>query len=143
VILEVLRAHFATLRASHIVVEEHAAGAAPDTAAREANYVLLCRRQHGGSSHTVWAAMINYEGGPDKSRFSWDPLTTLVAVRGPPERDICASVNCRIAPPNERWRPHTDWQQVGHRAGVRREDKSTHHFLCDGHALALPQAKCV
>jgi hypothetical protein len=28
------------------------------------------------------AAMINYEGGPDKSRFSWDPLTTLVAVRG-------------------------------------------------------------
>ena len=27
------------------------------------------------------AAMINYEHGPDKSRFSWDPLTTLVAVR--------------------------------------------------------------
>ena len=25
--------------------------------------------------------MVNYEGGPDKSRFSWDPLTTLVAVR--------------------------------------------------------------
>eukprot|EP01052_Picozoa_sp_SAG31_P033861 SAG31_NODE_3882_length_3789_cov_1.497561_2_plen_516_part_00 len=28
------------------------------------------------------AAMINYENGPFKSRFSWDPLTTLVAVRG-------------------------------------------------------------
>ena len=28
-------------------------------------------------------AMVNYEGGPDKSRYSWDPLTTLVAVRGP------------------------------------------------------------
>ena len=27
--------------------------------------------------------MVNYEGGPFKSRFSWDPLTTLVAVRGP------------------------------------------------------------
>ena len=24
------------------------------------------------------AAMISYERGPDKSRFSWDPLTTLV-----------------------------------------------------------------
>ena len=28
------------------------------------------------------AALINYEGGPGRSRFSWDPLTTLVAVRG-------------------------------------------------------------
>ena len=28
------------------------------------------------------AALINYEGGPNRSRFSWDPLTTLVAVRG-------------------------------------------------------------
>ena len=28
------------------------------------------------------AAVINYENGPDKSRYSWDPLTTLVAVRG-------------------------------------------------------------
>jgi hypothetical protein len=27
-------------------------------------------------------AMIDYEGGPNKGRFSWDPLTTLVAVRG-------------------------------------------------------------
>ena len=28
------------------------------------------------------AAYIDYEGGRHKSRFSWDPLTTLVAVRG-------------------------------------------------------------
>lgn len=28
------------------------------------------------------AAVINYEHGANKSRFSWDPLTTLVAVRG-------------------------------------------------------------
>ena len=28
------------------------------------------------------AAYIDYEGGTHKSRFSWDPLTTLVAVRG-------------------------------------------------------------
>lgn len=27
------------------------------------------------------AAVIAYEGGPNKSRYSWDPLTTLVAVR--------------------------------------------------------------
>ena len=28
------------------------------------------------------AAMINYERGPNKSRYAWDPLTTLVAVKG-------------------------------------------------------------
>ena len=27
------------------------------------------------------AAIINYEHGPNKPRSSWDPLTTLVAVR--------------------------------------------------------------
>ena len=27
-------------------------------------------------------ALENFEGGPNKSRFSWDPLTTLAAVRG-------------------------------------------------------------
>ena len=31
---------------------------------------------------SITQAVINYEGGPNKSRFSWDPLTTLVAVRG-------------------------------------------------------------
>lgn len=28
------------------------------------------------------AALITYEKGENRSRFSWDPLTTLVAVRG-------------------------------------------------------------
>ena len=28
------------------------------------------------------AAYINYEGGPNRSRYSWDPLNTLAAVRG-------------------------------------------------------------
>ena len=28
-------------------------------------------------------AFVDYEGGPGRSRFSWDPLTTLMAVRGP------------------------------------------------------------
>ena len=28
-------------------------------------------------------AFLDYEGGPSKGRFSWDPLTTLAAVRGP------------------------------------------------------------
>ena len=32
----------------------------------------------------VTAAMVSYEGGANRSRFSWDPLTTLVAVRGIP-----------------------------------------------------------
>lgn len=32
-------------------------------------------------SSPVKAAMVSFEGGPNKSRFSWDPLTTLVAVR--------------------------------------------------------------
>ena len=34
------------------------------------------------ATNPVRAAMISYEGRPDKSRFSWDPLTTLIAVRG-------------------------------------------------------------
>ena len=29
------------------------------------------------------AAFENFGGGPNRSRFSWDPLSTLVAVRGP------------------------------------------------------------
>ena len=35
------------------------------------------------------AAFESYEHGPNKSRFSWDPLTTLVAVRG------VAAAHCR------------------------------------------------
>eukprot|EP00658_Telonema_sp_P-2_P049588 TRINITY_DN3772_c0_g1_i1.p1 TRINITY_DN3772_c0_g1~~TRINITY_DN3772_c0_g1_i1.p1 ORF type:complete len:259 (-),score=29.92 TRINITY_DN3772_c0_g1_i1:289-1065(-) len=30
----------------------------------------------------VRAAMVNFTGGPNRARFSWDPLTTLAAVRG-------------------------------------------------------------
>ena len=26
--------------------------------------------------------MVNYEHGPNKSRYSWDPLTTVAVVRG-------------------------------------------------------------
>jgi len=46
-------------------------------------------------SSPVRAAMVSYEGGPDKSRYSWDPLTTLVAVRtigGVPS--VAACTNC-------------------------------------------------
>lgn len=42
-------------------------------------------RARPGHSHKCdpcAAALINYEGGANRSRFSWDPLTTLVAVRG-------------------------------------------------------------
>ena len=39
-------------------------------------------------------AMINYEGGPNKSRFSWDPLTTLVAVRGAEAVGTTECTNC-------------------------------------------------
>eukprot|EP00966_Prymnesium_polylepis_P316678 7317161-Prymnesium_polylepis.1 len=47
-------------------------------------------------------AYIDYLGGPDKDRFSWDPLTTLVAVRGPdavPGVEDCDDCNGR----NEIW----------------------------------------
>jgi hypothetical protein len=40
------------------------------------------RCEVASTSNPCAAAMINYEHGPNKSRFSWDPLTTLVAVRG-------------------------------------------------------------
>ena len=39
-------------------------------------------------ANPVRAAMVSYEGGANKGRFSWDPLTTLVAVRG------AAAANC-------------------------------------------------
>ena len=34
------------------------------------------------ATNPVRAAVVNYEHGPNKSRMSWDPLTTLIAVRG-------------------------------------------------------------
>jgi inosine-uridine nucleoside N-ribohydrolase len=40
-------------------------------------------------------AFLDYEGGPNKSRFSWDPLTTLLAVRGVvPSLGIAPCVRC-------------------------------------------------
>jgi hypothetical protein len=41
-----------------------------------------CPRVADPSVNPCAAAMISFEHGPDKSRYSWDPLTTLVAVRG-------------------------------------------------------------
>ena len=44
------------------------------------------------ASNPCRQAFIDYEGGEGKSRFSWDPLTTLVAVRGP-EAAACSDCN--------------------------------------------------
>ena len=44
------------------------------------------------ASNPCRQAFIDFEGGPSKSRFSWDPLTTLVAVRGP------EAASCKKAP---------------------------------------------
>ena len=30
----------------------------------------------------ITAAMVSFEQGPNRSRYSWDPVTTLVAARG-------------------------------------------------------------
>jgi len=40
------------------------------------------------------AAMISYEHGPNKSRYSWDPLTTLVAVRGAAAASTSECTDC-------------------------------------------------
>ena len=40
------------------------------------------------------AAYVNYEGGPGKSRFSWDPLNTLAAVRGATAAHCSECYNC-------------------------------------------------
>jgi inosine-uridine nucleoside N-ribohydrolase len=45
-------------------------------------------------TNPIRAAMISYEHGPDKSRFSWDPLTTLVAVRGAEGASCSECTNC-------------------------------------------------
>ena len=39
-------------------------------------------------------AMIDFEGGEDKGRFSWDPLATLIAVRGPEAAGCETCKNC-------------------------------------------------
>jgi hypothetical protein len=45
--------------------------------------VRVCAlRARCSTSNPAHEALVNYEGGPDKSRFSWDPLTTLAVIRG-------------------------------------------------------------
>ena len=46
------------------------------------------------ASNPCRAAYVNYEGGPDKSRFSWDPLNTLAAVRGAAAAHCSECTNC-------------------------------------------------
>ena len=46
------------------------------------------------ASNPCRAAYVNYEGGPDKSRFSWDPLNTLASVRGPARAHCSVCSNC-------------------------------------------------
>ena len=63
------------------------------------------------ASNPCRAAFIDYEGAPGKSRYSWDPLTTLLAVRGVvPSIGIapctdCAGVNHVTADGNNNWVP--------------------------------------
>ena len=57
------------------------------------------------------AAVIAYEGRPDKSRYSWDPLTTLVAVRsiaGVPS--VAACTDCDGANVVDPETGHNHWQ---------------------------------
>jgi hypothetical protein len=44
--------------------------------------ILLVCPACGSSSNPCREAIVNYEQGVNKSRYSWDPLTTLVAIRG-------------------------------------------------------------
>ena len=46
------------------------------------------------ASNPCRAALENFEGGPNKSRFSWDPLTTLAAVRGAAGAHCSHCTNC-------------------------------------------------
>jgi hypothetical protein len=39
-------------------------------------------------------AIIDFEGGPNKSRYSWDPLNTLMAVRGAAAASCHECTNC-------------------------------------------------
>jgi inosine-uridine nucleoside N-ribohydrolase len=47
-----------------------------------------------GATNPCREAMINYEHGKGKSRFSWDPLTTLAAVRGAAGVGCTECTNC-------------------------------------------------
>jgi len=46
------------------------------------------------ASNPIRAAMVSYEQGPNKSRYSWDPLTTLIAVRGAKAGACSECVKC-------------------------------------------------
>ena len=46
------------------------------------------------NENPVLVALVNYMGGPNKGRFSWDPLTTLIAVRGAAAGGCTECVNC-------------------------------------------------
>jgi inosine-uridine nucleoside N-ribohydrolase len=46
------------------------------------------------TANPIRAAMISYEHGPNRSRCSWDPLTTLVAVRGAAAASCAECTNC-------------------------------------------------
>ena len=46
------------------------------------------------AENPVMAAIVTYMGGPNKGRFSWDPLTTLVAVRGAAAGGCAECSNC-------------------------------------------------
>ena len=46
------------------------------------------------NGNPVLVALVTYMGGPDKGRFSWDPLTTLIAVRGTAGGGCAECVNC-------------------------------------------------
>ena len=47
------------------------------------------------ASNPCRAAMISYEGGPNRNRYSWDPLNTLAAVRGAAAASCIECTDCR------------------------------------------------
>ena len=46
------------------------------------------------NENPVLVALVTYMGGPNKGRFSWDPLTTLIAVRGTAAGGCAECGNC-------------------------------------------------
>jgi len=45
-------------------------------------------------TNPIRAAMVSFENGPNRSRYSWDPLTTLVAVRGAAAASCSECTDC-------------------------------------------------
>ena len=46
------------------------------------------------NENPVLVALVTYMGGPNKGRFSWDPFTTLIAVRGTAAGGCAECGNC-------------------------------------------------